>query len=355
MGLYIDIIKKLPGFKLQVKLSCEQEIIGILGASGSGKSMLLNSIAGLIHPDEGQIILNHKTFFDSAQKTNIPPKDRKAGFLFQNYALFPHLTIAENIAFGLDALSKSDKNVKVVELMERFDMVGMEKRYPSQISGGQQQRVALARALAVEPEILLLDEPFSALDNHLKNHMIKEMLESLKEFKGTTLFVTHNIEEAYRLCNRIAILSNGKVDTVGLKQEIFERPLSLNAAIITGCKNISAAVRESDHMVKVPDWGIHIKTSMKIENEHGFAGIRANHIKLADESTGENCFSVWIADESEAQFRSTLYLKIGSAPVKSDDYHVQWELSKEQRNAIGNITQPFKIYMDPTHIFFVYH
>ncbi len=352
MGLYIDIKKKLPGFKLQVNLACEQEIIGVLGASGSGKSMLLNCIAGLINPDEGQIILNDKIFFDSAKKINLAPKDRKAGFLFQNYALFPHLTIAENIAFGLVELSKSDKNQKVVELMERFHITDMEKRYPSQISGGQQQRVALARALAVEPDILLLDEPFSALDNHLKVHMIKEMLASLKEFQRSTLFVTHNMEEAYRMCDRIAVLNTGSVETFGLKEDIFQSPVSLETAKITGCKNIVTAIRKSEQIVEVPDWGIQVKTSMKIENDNGFVGIRANHIKLADDSTTENCFPVWITDESEAPFRTTLYLKIGSASCKSDDYHIQWEISKEQSVAIRSLPQPIKIYMDPIHVFF---
>ncbi|NLK52556.1 MAG: sulfate/molybdate ABC transporter ATP-binding protein, partial [Syntrophomonadaceae bacterium] len=309
--MYIDIIKRLPGFKLQVKLSCGQDIIGVLGASGAGKSMLLKCIAGLIRPDEGKIMLNDKIFFDSAKKIDLPPKDRKTGFLFQNYALFPHLTIAENIAFGLSGLSKSEINKRVAELMERFrlaDLADMEKRYPTQISGGQQQRVALARAMAVEPEILLLDEPFSALDDTLRIHMMKEMLAYLKEFQGSTLYITHNIEEAYRLCNRIAIINNGNLEAFGLKRELFQTPVSFSTAKITGCKNISTAIRKSEHILEVPDWGIQVKTSMNLESEKGFVGIRANHIKLADDSIFENCFPVWIADESEAPFRTTLFL-----------------------------------------------
>ncbi len=353
MGLYINITKRLPGFRLQVNLSCEQGIIGILGASGSGKSMLLNCIAGLINPDEGKIILDDNTFFDSCKKVNLATKDRKAGFLFQNYALFPHLTIADNIAFGLEDLSKSEKNKKVSDLMERFNIADMGKRYPAQISGGQQQRVALARALAIEPDILLLDEPFSALDNHLKNHLLKEMLVSLKEFQGNTLFVTHNIEEAYRLCDRIAILNDGSVDTFELKEKIFQNPASLETAKITGCKNISKAIRKSEHVVEIPEWGIQVKTSMKIENEQGYAGIRANYIKLADDSNYENSFPVWIADESEAQFRTSLYLKIGSEPSNLEDYHIQWEISKEQRESIRGLSQPTRIYMDPKNVFFV--
>jgi ABC-type sulfate/molybdate transport systems ATPase subunit len=352
MGLQVDIIKKLSGFNLQVCLSCEQGIIGVLGASGAGKSMLLKCIAGLVDPDEGYIKVNGKTFFDSDKKINLPPRERTAGFLFQNYALFPHLTIEENIAFGLDNLSKADKHKKVEALMERFNIAGMGKRYPSQISGGQQQRVALARAMAVEPEILLLDEPFSALDNHLKNYLIKDMSVSLKEFKGNTLFVTHNMEEAYRLCDRLAVLSSGSVEAFGLKEEIFQKPASFETAKITGCKNITAAVRKSNYTTEITNWCVTVKTNAKITSSNGFIGIRANHIMLAD-GTGENCFPVWIADESESPFRTSLYLKIGSAANSPDDYHLQWEISRDQRETLRSMAQPFYIYLDPRRVFFV--
>lgn len=353
MGLLIDITKKLSGFKLQVNFSCGQEIIGVLGASGSGKSMLLNSIAGIVKPDKGRIVLDGVSFFDSAEKINLPPRSRKAGYLFQNYAMFPHMTVAENIAFGLGKLPKEEQKKKVSELLERFHLADMGKRYPSQISGGQQQRVALARALAVEPRILLLDEPFSALDEHLKTHMMKEMLESLKNYEGTTLFVTHNMAEAYRLCDRILILNNGSVETLDIKQEVFQRPVSLATAKITGCKNTAAAVRKSEHTAEIPDWGIHAATEAAIESGEGFIGIRANNIRLADGNMQENCYPVWIVDESETPFRTTLYLKIGSAPKHLNDFHIQWELSREERAAVGKLQQPFRIYMNPRHVFFM--
>ncbi|MEN6326299.1 MAG: sulfate/molybdate ABC transporter ATP-binding protein [Syntrophomonas sp.] len=351
MGLTIDIERKLPGFKLKINLSCGQEIIGILGASGSGKSMLLNCIAGLVKPDKGKIVLDDVVFFDSDQKINISPQDRKTGYLFQNYAMFPHLTVAENIAFGLEKLPKADQKSRVSELLESFHLADMGKRYPSQLSGGQQQRVALARAMAVKPQIMLLDEAFSALDEYLKTHMIKEMIESLKKFQGITLFVTHNMQEAYRLCNRIVFLNNGRVETLGSKEELFRRPATKETAKITGCKNIAAAVRKSEHSAEIHDWGIRVATAMSIENTEGFIGIRANNIKLADESVQENCYPVWIADESDAPFSTTLYLKIGSAPSQLDDFHIQWEIRKEQRAMLSNLAQPFRIYMDPEKVF----
>ncbi len=353
MGLQIDIIKKLSGFKLEVDFSMEKEIIGILGASGSGKSMLLNSIAGLVKPDSGRIVFDDVTYFDSARKINIPPQARKTGYLFQNYAMFPHLTIEENIAFGLGRLPKEEQQRRVTELLERFHLSEMGKRYPAQISGGQQQRVALARALAVEPRILMLDEPFSALDEHLRTHMMKETLESLKNFQGTTLFVTHNMAEAYRMCDHIVVLNGGNVEAFCPKQEIFQHPATLATAKITGCKNTAKAIRRSENSLEVPEWGVCLATDAAVGSEQGYVGVRANNIRLAGEAAQENCFPVWIADESEAPFRSNLYLKIGSAPQDLSDYHIQWEVSREERAALRGMPQPYRIHIDPKSVFFM--
>jgi ABC-type sulfate/molybdate transport systems ATPase subunit len=355
MEIRIDIKKKLYDFQLDVKLQSTEEVIGILGASGSGKSMLLRCIAGLVKPDEGQIIINGKTFFDSEKKINLSMRERKVGFLFQNYALFPNMTIEENIAFGLDQLSKTEKKNRVNALMEKYHLGDIGKRYPTQISGGQQQRVALARAVAVEPEMLLLDEPFSALDVHLRNHMMREMSELLKEFQGMTLFVTHNREEAYRLADYIAVFNTGKVEIYGQKDAIFKWPASLETAKITGCKNIVAATRLSENRLHVPQWNISLTTVMKIEHDNGFLGIRANQVKLVDEQDGqqENCFKVWIADESDGPFRTSLYLKIGSRPESIHDFHLQCEISREERNHLANLREPFLIYINPEFVFFV--
>ncbi|MDO9492548.1 sulfate/molybdate ABC transporter ATP-binding protein [Acetobacterium sp.] len=355
MEFVIDIKKRLYDFQLDVSLQSKEEIIGILGASGSGKSMLLRCISGLVKPDEGQIIINSKTFFDSEKKINLSMRDRKVGFLFQNYALFPNMTIAENIAFGLDKLSKTEKNERVSALMEKYHLGDIGKRYPTQISGGQQQRVALARAVAVEPDILLLDEPFSALDVHLRNHMMREMSELLKEFQGLTLFVTHNREEAYRLADYIAVFKTGKVEIFGQKDAIFKWPASLETAKITGCKNIVAATRLSENRLHVPQWNISLTTVMKIEPENGYMGIRANQVKLVDEPDDqqENYFKVWIADESDGPFRTSLYLKIGSRPESIHDFHIQCEISREERNHLDNLSEPFVIYINPEFVFFV--
>ncbi|WP_373483727.1 sulfate/molybdate ABC transporter ATP-binding protein [Acetobacterium sp.] len=355
MEFLVAIKKKLYGFQLDVKLQSQEEVIGILGASGSGKSMLLRCIAGLVKPDEGQIVINGKTFFDSEKKINLSMGERKVGFLFQNYALFPNMTIAENIAFGLDKLSKIEKKNRVSALMEKYHLGDIGKRYPGQISGGQQQRVALARAVAVEPDILLLDEPFSALDVHLRNHMMREMSELLKEFHGMTLFVTHNREEAYRLSDYIAVFNTGKVEIYGQKDAIFKWPASLETAKITGCKNIVEATRLSENRLHIPQWDISLSTAMKIEPEFGYMGVRANQVKLVDEQDcpQDNCFKVWIADESDGPFRTSLYLKIGSRPESIHDFHIQCEISREERNQLVERSEPFVIYINPEFVFFV--
>jgi ABC-type sulfate/molybdate transport systems ATPase subunit len=352
MGLDINIEKALPSFSLNMELNCSKGITGILGASGSGKSMLLGCIAGLIKPDTGTISLDGRTFFDSARKINLSPQSRKTGILFQNYALFPHMTIRENIAFALDGLPKEEKNARVKKLLDRFHIADFGGRYPSQISGGQQQRVALARALAVEPDILLLDEPFSALDQHLKQSLMKDMLETLKDYEGCVLFVTHNMEEAFRMCERLVIVENGKIETLGAKQDLFQRPPTYTCAVITGCNNIKKATRSSENEVIIPDWGITLKAGMKIECAEGYAGVRANHIRLAEETDSENCFEAWIADESEAPFTTTLYLKLHEKPESKDDYQLQCEIKKERRASIIDPSQPINIFIDPQHVFF---
>lgn len=353
MGLFIDIEKKLASFKLQMEFSCEEGIIAVLGASGSGKSMLLNCIAGLVKPDKGKIVLDGIEYFNSDKKINLSPQNRKTGYLFQNYAMFPHLTIEENISFGLGSLGKEDQKRLATDLLERFHLSGMGQRYPSQISGGQQQRVALARAMAVEPRILLLDEPFSALDTYLKAQMMKEMHEALNKFGGTAIFVTHNIEEAYRLSDSILILNNGRVEAFESKEALFEHPTSQEIAKISGCKNIVSAIRNSQNELQIKDWGIGLEVDKTIETEEGFLGIRANNISLAGQANKVNNFPVWIADESEGPFRTTLYLKIGSPPSQLDDFHLQWEMSRGERNKIRKLPMPLEIHIDPKNAFFM--
>lgn len=353
MSLEVDLQKKLAEFSLDIRFSCGAEIISILGASGAGKSMLLKSIAGLVRPDEGRVVLNGRTIYDSAAKVFATPQQRRIGFLFQNYALFPHLTVAQNIAFGLGRLDKEARR-RVMEMLEKFHIVELKDRYPPQISGGQQQRVALARTMAVDPEILLLDEPFSAVDVYLKNQLQKEMFDFLKQFSGPALFVTHDIDEAYRLSDRILVLHRGKVEAMEDKANLFRRPPTLAGARITGCRNLAAYTRLNEYEIEVEDWGnIRLHSEQAVPLERGFVGIRSHHLYQIETADQVNGFPVWIADTSDAPFRMTFYLKIGAPPASPEDYHLCWEVARPRRQAILDRTPPFYVQLDPAALFYM--
>ena len=205
--LSIDIEKQFSGFHLQMAFEAGAETLGLLGASGCGKSVSLRSIAGIETPDAGKIVVNDTVFFDRAKgkapRVNLTPQQRKTALLFQNYMLFPNLTVEQNVAAGIGHdVPAADRDALVEQELQRFGLSGFNKRYPAQLSGGQQQRVALARMLAAKPGILMLDEPFSALDAHLKGVLEQNLVSLFDAFEGTILYVSHDIDEALRFCDR---------------------------------------------------------------------------------------------------------------------------------------------------------
>lgn len=352
MELIVDIKKKLHNFTLSVSFKCNNSILGMLGESGSGKSMTLRCIAGLVKPDEGKIILNGRTLFDSDAKINIPIKNRKIGFLFQNYALFPHMTVERNIGYALKNLPLAKRKKVIDDMLNMMQIEDLRKRYPHEISGGQQQRVALARALAVNPEVLLLDEPFSALDNHLRSIMMKQMISTLSEYKGVTLFVTHNLEEAYQLCEDLMIISNGKKCGEGNKKDIFKNPPSLACARLTGCKNISKAKFLSRGIVKALDWDLEINIPKASFENITHVGIRAHHIKLA-EAQDENTFNCYPVHTSETPFRRLIYLKLNEKSTKKMDYDLIWDMPSEQWDIIKHKPVPWRISLKKENMIYI--
>ncbi len=364
--LDIALHKSLQQFSLDVKLQAGQEVLGILGASGAGKSMLLKCLSGLAKPDEGHILHNHQVFYDAKKKVNLPARDRRIGFLFQNYALFPHMTVARNIHFGLDSLESEQAEARVNDLLNRFHLTDLKGRFPSQLSGGQQQRVALARAMAIEPDILLLDEPLSALDEHLRTHMLEDLQLCLSTFKGSVLYVTHHMEEAYRLCDRIAVMNNGRIVEIGPKEVIFERPVHLETAKITGVKNIKAAKHNEKGQLEVPEWGITLLYETTGENlaqnvlirpqsvalTDVYAGIRPNRIRLAncEAEASENCFDAWVTGIESTPFRSSVYLKFTNASESASDYNLTWEMSAEELLKVTQLTQPLRICLPKSQV-----
>ena len=244
----VDVSKDYGSFQLKVQLEHSQGILGMLGASGSGKSMTLKLIAGILTPDKGRIVLNDQVLFDSEKRINLPPQKRRVGYLFQNYALFPNMTVEKNILCGLHREKNStQRKKKLLEITELFQIQELLGQYPAQLSGGQQQRVALARILVSEPELLLLDEPFSALDSYFDQLQI-QILEILKKLQRDVIFVSHSRDEVYHLCNQVALIDGGQILEKGNTKEVFANPGSRIGAALTGCKNIAAAVKTGEYM-----------------------------------------------------------------------------------------------------------
>jgi molybdate transport system permease protein len=349
--LVVEIQKQLPGFLLDISFKTDQTPLGLLGASGAGKSLILRCIAGLETPDRGRIVLNGRVLFDSAKGINLPPRDRNCGFLFQNYALFPHLTVAENIAFGMPG-GKSSREIKqeVEKQLISVDLPGMGDRYPGELSGGQQQRVALARARASEPGLMLLDEPFSALDTYLRDKQEKILRNNLIHYQGVTLFITHNLEEAYRVCPNLIVIDRGNAIAHGNKHDIFERPGNYRTAQITGCKNFSRAAIINQNQIQALDWNCTLDIIEPIPQSIEYIGIRAHQLIFPDTENEPNTFPCWLATISETQHRMTLYLKLNQPANHPEDYHLQAEVFKDKWLELKDIPFPWRIQLHPLKI-----
>jgi len=237
-ALSVDFEKRLGDFHLRPRFDADEELIVLLGPSGSGKSLTLRAIAGLLRPDAGRIELPSGAVFDSRLGLDVPPQARSVGYVVQDLALFPHLSVAENIAFGLHGRPKQEQRERVRELVELLGLEGLERRLPRETSGGQQQRVALGRALAARPRVLLLDEPFSALDAPIRNALRREVTRLRRQLGLLALFVTHDLQEAYALADRIAIYDGGSVLQCGPRAEVFRNPASVRVAHLLEARNI---------------------------------------------------------------------------------------------------------------------
>ena len=361
MSLQVKIQKKLADFTLDVQFTLDSAVLGILGASGAGKTMLLRSIAGLENPDRGRITLRDRVLFDSDRGLHVPARERRVGILFQNYALLPHRTVAENIAFGVPHLAAEKQKETVNALVERAHLTGLDRRYPGSLSGGEQQRAALARALAIEPEALLLDEPFSALDTHLRSRLEVQLQQTFAAYERPTLLVTHNIEEAYRLGEKLMVLSKGRVEAFGPKEGVFRNPGSIEVARLTGCKNFSRARRIASDALEALDWGCRLRVSPpEIPPDSAHVGVRAHYIEFPDltartattspASITENTFPAWVAQFLETPFRVTLYLKLHEAPGDDKDFHVQAEVTQERWHALRDRPFPWRVRFAPENV-----
>lgn len=342
MSLCVDIEKKLGAFRLRVQFEAQDGTTALLGASGCGKSVTLKCIAGIMTPDCGRIVLGDRVLFDSEKKIDLPPQQRRVGYLFQQYALFPNMTVEQNILCGIRREHRAEKKALLAEKIRMFRLEGLEKKHPAQLSGGQQQRVALARMLAARPGILMLDEPFSALDSHLKSSLEQNLIGLFEQFEGTILYVSHDIDEAFRFCDRIAVVEAGHIMEIGPKENVVNDPKSLAAIKLSGCKNTTPAEYVDDAHVHLPDWGITLASTKPVPRNVRWFGVRAFFLKRAS-GPGENVFRMRADRVSDSRFERSVMLsfldhdhneQIERDIAEEDEsmkflkLHLQWKVDK---------------------------
>lgn len=348
MAIEVRIHREFDDFKLDVQFQSESRRIGILGASGCGKSLTLKSIAGIGRPETGKIESAGKVFFDSAKKIWMPPQERNVGYLFQNYALFPTITVEKNIGIALRC-GKKEKEKKVRDMIDRFSLQGLEKKLPGQLSGGQQQRTALARIMIYEPDMILLDEPFSALDSYLKEQTQRECLELLQDYPGTVILVSHSRDEIYRFSEEVLVMDGGKAVIQKTVKELFEHPQKVAAAKLTGCKNIEEIVWKDGKHLYVPGWDMVIPAGMGNVGDAQAIGIRAHEFTTErTESDGELVFPVYKPEVKEDLFEYHVQF-FTSERAKTP---VVWKVSKKLWD-VGEKGVPKWLHLKREHILFL--
>ena len=330
MSLQVDIEKRFGAFRMRAKFECGNETLGLLGASGCGKSMTLKCIAGIERPDSGKIIIDGKTLFDSERSINLTPQKRHVGYLFQNYALFPNMTVRQNILCGLFwEKDKAEREKILCAAMDMLKLNDLANHRPSQLSGGQAQRTALARILVNRPKILMLDEPFSALDTHLRLRLQMQLKELLQHYGRGVLMVTHDRNEAYHMCDRVAAMDNGIILDVKGTKEFFANPETIPAAILSGCKNIANAHKSGEYEVTVLEWGVSFMTEQPVRDDIAGIGIRAHYFNT---KTPQNRHKVIFIREMEEPFEWVIEFRFEHQ--SHDSEVLWWRLSKDKKPSV---------------------
>ena len=346
MGLQVEIRKELSGFTLEVAFRSENGVLGLLGGSGSGKSMTLKAIAGIERPDEGRIVLNGRVLFDSSRGLDLRPQERKVGYLFQNYALFPNMTVEKNVLSGLSAVKdRTERKKRMEEMLERMGLTEQRKLFPCQLSGGQQQRTALARMLVSGPELLLLDEPFSALDAHLRELLQIQVKDIMAGYGKDVVLVSHSRDEVYYLCSRTAVMSGGRILRTDETEKLFADPGSRAGAELTGCKNIAAARKTGEYEVEVPEWGIRLRTGQPVGDGVCAVGLRAHYFHPGEK---ENVFPVRYSSEREEPFEMRILFHYEDQREGTPD--LWWRLPKDRTPGV----MPEKLGIAPENVLLLY-
>ncbi len=342
--LYADIHRKIGGFDLNVMIESDASRIGILGESGSGKSMTLKSIAGIEEVDSGHIEVDGRVLYDSSDKTDLKPQKRNVGYMFQNYALFPTMNVMKNVMAGLGKQTEENRN-KAADMLRRFRMDGYEDKLPGELSGGQQQRVALARIMVTEPDLILLDEPFSALDSYLRDRMQVEMLEMLDDYSGQVVMVSHSRDELYRFSDELFILDSGSIIKHGGTRSVFREPESTIAARLTGCKNFSTAKVVDKHTVEATDWGVIIKLDREIPADITTIGYRAHNFSPVWGKSQENCIRFDLVRVDDLPFEKNYYIR-----TLDNDAPLCWFVQGEEQRILEKNGLPDYLKIEEEHV-----
>lgn len=294
--LSVHIRKRLGDFFLQVDFDTDHSKLALLGISGCGKSVTLKCIAGILKPDEGTIVLNGRTLFDSAKRINVPTQKRNIGFLFQDFALFPNMTVSGNILAALHNSPGYMRSEKLRQALEQYHIEDLKDLYPHQLSGGQKQRVALARIMVQKPELLLFDEPFSAMDQYLRFQMELELLDTLNGFSGDVIYVSHSRSEVSTICEEVCVINNGVSEKKETVADLMSHPRTVGSALLSRCANFTSVTPEKDDTYYSEEWNMTFHSTYENAYPITSVGIRAPMVQICEShrSSSPNVFACTI-------------------------------------------------------------
>jgi molybdate transport system ATP-binding protein len=354
--LSVAVRKRLGDFTLDASWTSDQPIVALVGPSGAGKTLTLQCIAGLITPDAGRVVCADRELFDSAKRVNVRPQRRRIGYVFQGYALFPHMTVLENIRYGKPArLRESTVATQLAPVIERLGLGDLQSRYPSQLSGGQQQRVAIARALATDPDLLLLDEPLSALDAPLRRQLCAELSQTLREWGKPAVLVTHDLSEAYQIADLVVLCEEGRTTGAVAKNDLLWNPSSERVARLIGARNIlRGVIAETRRESVILDWrGVRLEAAQSPTHDlHARCGdelaffVRPEYVRLirknrifTDHLRQTNLFRGDIVGERDEGTTWVLFFRVATEGVPSrDEYDLEIEIPKLVYERLGVAT-----------------
>lgn len=344
MSLDVTMVRQIGDFDLSIQLQSEAKRIGILGASGSGKSMTLKAIAGIEPLDSGRIVVNGRVLYDHQAKISLKPQIRHVGYMFQNYALFPRMNVLQNVMAGLKG-NREENRLEAMAMLKRVHMEGYEDHLPSELSGGQQQRVALARIMVTRPELILLDEPFAALDGYLRDQMQVEMMAMLRDYQGQIIMVSHNRDELYRFAEELFVIDKGRIITSGETKVLFQSPGVMEAARLTGCKNIVPVKVIDEHTLYVMPWDLTLTLQQEVSSEIRWIGYRAHAFIPVWGERKDHCIPFDLVRIDRLPFEENYYIR-----AQDGEHLICWFVQENMQRIMKERGLPDYLQLDEEHL-----